>query len=145
MTTVRASDIHAGDYADALSTIHLAEQSFDEGNFDVHESLLHPDFAFTSPFGSFTAVGAYMDWLRSFYDSVSALGGTRHAVTNPIVRIDGDRATVFAYLIVLNRRSMTIMGTSTLEDVLVQHGGGWRFLSRSVSTDQAPHVTEASG
>ncbi|HYW30906.1 MAG TPA: nuclear transport factor 2 family protein [Gemmatimonas sp.] len=138
MKTLDMSAIGAGDYADVLSTIFLAEQSFDEGNFAVHESLLHTDFSFTSPFGSFTATSEYMTWLHTFYEYVTAQGGTRHAVTNPIVRLDGETATVHFYLLIFNRKSMTVMGTSTVVDVLQKRPDGWRFRSRTISTDQPP-------
>lgn len=133
---IETTDIGAGDYADVLSTINLLEQSFDEGNFEVHAKLIHPEFRFTSPFGSFATVPDYMTWLQSFYATVQAQGGTRHVVTNPMVRILGEVATMYSYLIILNRTSMTFMGTSVLKDVLRKDDGRWRCVSRVIASDQ---------
>ena len=74
-----------------IAVEHLAEQSFDAGDIDVHMGLwAEGAIEFTSPFGSFTAADEYEAWLAGFFDYTQQMGGTRHHVINPIVQLTDD-------------------------------------------------------
>ncbi|MBL8971902.1 MAG: nuclear transport factor 2 family protein [Myxococcales bacterium] len=120
-----------------IAVEHLAEQSFDAGDIDVHMGLwAEGAIEFTSPFGSFTAADEYEAWLAGFFDYTQQMGGTRHHVINPIVQLTDDGAEVTAYLHVVNRGDGSFMGSSVIRDRLVETPEGWRFTARSVEPDQ---------
>lgn len=122
---------------EVLAVEHLAEQSFDAGDIDVHMGLwAEGPIEFTSPFGSFTAADEYEAWLAGFYDYTQQMGGTRHHVLNPIVTVTEDGAEVIAYLHVVNRTDGSFLGSSVIRDRLVETPAGWRFTARSVEPDQ---------
>ena len=124
-------------HQEILAVEHLAEQSFDAGDIDVHMGLwAEGAIEFTSPFGSFTAAGEYETWLSGFYDYTQQMGGTRHHVVNPIVTLTDDGAEVIAYLHVVNRSDGSFLGSSVIRDRLVETPEGWRFTARSVEPDQ---------
>lgn len=61
--------------------------------------------------------------------------GKRHLVTNHQITVDGDRATMFSYLTVMDRKSLSMTGTATFTDELVRRDGHWRFLRRTLAAD----------
>lgn len=123
--------------SEILKTIHLLEISFDEGDFELHHSLLLDSFTFKSPFGNFDNVPDYMAWLKSFYDIVNNQGGTRHLVTNPVVNLtDNSKAEVTFYLLIINKKSMSLMGTSVVKDTLQLYDEVWKCNHREIYTDQ---------
>jgi SnoaL-like domain len=127
----------ANDHQGILAAEHLAELSFDEGDFETHMGLWAEDtLEFVSPFGSYTDASEYETWIKGFYDYTQQAGGTRHHVVNPIVIVTGDTAEVTAYLHVVNRMDGSFMGSSVIRDRLIETPGGWRFTYRSVEPDQ---------
>lgn len=122
---------------DIMAAIHTAETSFDNGDFTAHESLLEDDFNFSSPFGSFDNATDYMQWLISFYEIVNNQGGTRHIVLNPVItQLNEQQVLVKSYLIIFNRKSMAVMGTSVIHDTLSLTERGWKFIARKLFSDQ---------
>ena len=57
-------------------------------------------------------------------------------LVNPLIDVDGDQATVRAYLMVL--RGQTVSTTGTYEDALVRLADGWRFSRRVFSAGSPP-------
>lgn len=126
------------DHQGILAAEHLAELSFDEGDFETHMGLwAEGSFDFVSPFGSYTDPAQYEEWIKGFYGQTQQIGGTRHHVVNPIVVVDGDTAEVTAYLHVVNRKDGSFLGSSVIRDRLVETPDGWRFTYRSVEPDQS--------
>ena len=120
-----------------LKPIYLVEMSLDDGDFELHRLLLMDDFSFKSPFGSFDNVPDYMKWLKSFYDVVNSQGGTRHLITNPVInQISNDKVKVTSYLIIINKKTMSIIGTSVVEDTLILTENVWKCSFREIFTDQ---------
>ena len=78
-----------------------------------------------------------MQWLMSFFQQVSGLGGTRHTVLNPVIEpLDEAQVLVTAYLIIFNRKSMAVMGTSVIKDRLRLTDHGWQYTHREIISDQ---------
>lgn len=124
-------------YADIINLESLAEIYFDEGKFDEHLSLwVKDEVVFESPFGSFDDGGAYIEWLKGFYNMTQGMGGTRHFVMNPVVTFDGDTAQFTGYLYIINKKNGAFMGTSVMKDKFKKTEDGWRFTYRSVAPDQ---------
>jgi hypothetical protein len=59
----------------------------------------------------------------------------RHVVTNHEITINGDRATMFCYLTVFDRKALAVTGTATFTDELVRTPNGWRFARRTLRAD----------
>lgn len=59
----------------------------------------------------------------------------RHVVTNHEITINGDRATMFCYLTVFDRKALAVTGTATFTDELVRTPQGWRFARRTLRAD----------
>lgn len=59
----------------------------------------------------------------------------RHVVTNHEITISGDRATMYCYLTVFDRKTLAVTGTATFTDELVRTPQGWRFTRRTLRAD----------
>jgi uncharacterized protein (TIGR02246 family) len=59
----------------------------------------------------------------------------RHFVGNHEVTVDGDSATMYSYMVVLDRATNSSIGTATFTDVLARTANGWRFVRRTLSSD----------
>lgn len=59
----------------------------------------------------------------------------RHVVTNHEIAINGDRATMYCYLTVFDRKTLAMTGTATFTDDLLRTTGGWRFARRTLKAD----------
>lgn len=59
----------------------------------------------------------------------------RHVVTNHEITIDGDRAKMFSYLTVFDRKALAVTGTATFSDELVRRNGEWKFTKRVLLPD----------
>lgn len=73
--------------------------------------------------------GAYQFMLSTFARN------RHHVVTNHEIEVTGDRATMFSYLTVFDRATLTIIGTASFTDELVRTPQGWRFARRTLSAD----------
>lgn len=60
--------------------------------------------------------------------------GTRHVIANPVVDLDGDAATLMAYIFAYDGTELVSVGT--YHDRLVRTAGGWRFQKRVFRSDQ---------
>ncbi len=121
---------------DILTTVYIAEQTFDAGDLEQHLQTWSDEVKIETPFGSAEGLDAYQQWLSQFYAQTSALGGTRHYVQDPIVLVNGDRAEVIAYLYIINATTGSFWGSSRIHDKLKKTSAGWKFTYRSVKTDQ---------
>ena len=59
----------------------------------------------------------------------------RHVVTNHEISVTGDRAKMYCYLTVFDRKSLAVTGTATFTDELVRTPQGWRFTRRTLRAD----------
>ncbi|MBY0423858.1 MAG: nuclear transport factor 2 family protein [Parvularculaceae bacterium] len=73
--------------------------------------------------------GAYRFMLSTFAKN------RRHFVGNHEVEIDGDRARMFSYMVVLDRATNSSIGTATFTDELVRKDGAWKFARRTLAAD----------
>lgn len=125
------------DYQSIMNAESLAEQSFDNGDFDQHMSLWGNEVTFESPFGSFeNDSDGYLGWLKGFYNQTQAMDGTRHLIMNPVITINGNEAQFVGYLQILNKKDGSFMGTSVMNDRFKKTTDGWKFTYRSVAPDQ---------
>jgi uncharacterized protein (TIGR02246 family) len=64
---------------------------------------------------------------------------THHMTTDPVIEVDGDRATQTCSFVLFGRREgdnqMQVLTTSRYEDDLVRTPDGWRFAKRVSRTD----------
>ncbi len=58
-----------------------------------------------------------------------------HVVTNHEIDVKGNAATMFTYLTVFDRATLSIIGTASFEDRLVRTPAGWRFARRTLKAD----------
>lgn len=59
----------------------------------------------------------------------------RHVVTNHWIEVSGDRATMYSYLTVFDRKALAVTGTATFTDELARTSAGWRFTRRTLKAD----------
>ena len=59
----------------------------------------------------------------------------RHVVTNHVIEVNGNHATMYCYLIVFDRKQLAVTGTATFHDTLEKRDGQWRFVKRVLTTD----------
>lgn len=59
----------------------------------------------------------------------------RHMVTNHVVTVQGDTATMFSYMVVQDRAANGSIGTATFTDALLRTPAGWRFARRTLAAD----------
>jgi hypothetical protein len=65
---------------------------------------------------------------------------TRHYNSNLLIEVDGDTATMRAYLELVRHRE--IVATGHYEDTLRRVDGEWRFVSRLVTPDPRPEAPQ---
>ena len=121
---------------DVLTLLYVAEQTFDSGDIEQHLQTWSDEVQLETPFGSADSLDSCRAWFEQFYGQTSANGGTRHYVHDPIVRIDGDRAEILAYLYIINASTGGFLGSAKIHDRLKRTDAGWKFTYRSVKTDQ---------
>lgn len=66
--------------------------------------------------------------------------GKRHIMTNFVIDIDGDHATQFCYLLIIDRNKTNLPGTAVYSDRLRKRNNEWLFVHRSVAIDQPSHL-----
>lgn len=72
----------------------------------------------------------------AFHFMLSTFARNRHhLVTNHEIEVNGDHATMFSYLTVLDRATLSITGTASFKDELVRTKQGWRFTRRTLTAD----------
>jgi hypothetical protein len=128
---------------DILTTLYLAEQTFDSGDLERNLTTWSDEVLIETPFGSANSLEAYKQWFNQFYAQTSANGGTRHYVHNPIVQVNGDHAEIIAYLYIINASTGAFLGSAKIHEKLKKTSDGWKFTYRSVATDQALSVSAA--
>ncbi|MCL6753297.1 nuclear transport factor 2 family protein [Nostoc sp. CCCryo 231-06] len=121
---------------DILTTLYIAEQTFDAGDLEQNLQTWSDEVKLETPFGSADSLDSYKQWFTQFYTQVSANGGTRHYVQDPIVLVDGDRAEIIAYLYIINASTGGFLGSAKIHEKLKKTSVGWKFTYRSVKTDQ---------
>lgn len=76
------------------------------------------------------AIGGAFDFMLATFAK-----NRRHFVGNHEVRVEGDRASMFLYLVVFDRATNVSIGTATFRDELVRREGAWIFARRNLSAD----------
>ena len=76
------------------------------------------------------AIGGAFDFMLSTFAR-----GRRHFVGNHEVKVEGEEAAMFLYMVVFDRASNTSIGTATFTDRLQRTGAGWRFMRRTLAAD----------
>ena len=136
--------------SDQLAIKELAarfEKAFDDGDMDAHMATWAQEMSFESPFGTYDTREGYRGWVEGFYNQMSEqYGGTRHIVANHEISVDGDTATMTAYLIIFGRNGNpegdtpqpVVAGTAAFtDDQLERVDGEWLFTHRTLVFDQA--------
>ena len=124
------------------------EKTFDDGDLDAHMATWTQEMSFESPFGSYDTREGYRGWAEGFKaQTLEQYGGTRHVVANHEITVDGDTATMSAYLIIFGRNANVggdgdpqpvVAGTAAFTgDRLERVDGEWRFAHRTLEVDQA--------
>ncbi len=125
--------------ADKLAIAQLVyrfENAFDAGDLEGHMATWAEEMRFESPFGNYQDRQAYREWVRQFMEQTKAMGGTRHLINNAEIEVDGDQATMFCYLTILNQQKRSIIATTTCQDSLRRLNGQWKFTRRVLHVDQ---------
>jgi uncharacterized protein (TIGR02246 family) len=73
------------------------------------------------------------DELRAFAEGVPA--GLRHFLANEIIDVDGDEATVRAYLFILAGKPAAAVTIGVYADLVHRVDGRWRFARRTFTPD----------
>ncbi|NJK66857.1 MAG: SnoaL-like domain-containing protein [Oscillatoriales cyanobacterium RU_3_3] len=128
---------------DILTTLYLAEQTFDSGDLERNLTTWSDEVLIETPFGSADSLEAYKQWFNQFYAQTSANGGTRHYVQNPIVQVNGDRAEIIAYLYIINASTGGFLGSARIHEKLKKTSDGWKFTYRSVVSDRTLSASAA--
>lgn len=85
--------------------------------------------------GTAAVTAMYTDWTRRYDDGTPR---TKHVLTNPIVSIDGDTATVHSYFTVLQQTDelpLQPIIAGRYRDELQRIDGHWRFTRKHIITD----------
>jgi ketosteroid isomerase-like protein len=135
MTTIDLSQ-EVADKLAIMQLVHRFENAFDAGDIDAHMATWAEEMAFESPFGTYSDRNAYKEWVIGFMGQTKAMGGTRHLITNTIIDIQGEEASMFCYLIILNRQKRSIIASSTCQDSFRKIDGEWKFTGRVLHVDQ---------
>jgi hypothetical protein len=83
--------------------------------------------------GVLDAAGRVFAGQQALVAFASGVHGMRHIVTNPVVEVTEDTATVRAYVVVFRGTSTSTIGTYA--DDLVRTPAGWRFAKRVFTPD----------
>ena len=109
-----------------LQLLYTYNHAIDGGDADRWADTFTAD-------GALNAAGrlfAGRDQLMLF---ASGVHGMRHVVTNPVIEVDGNSASVEAYVLVFRGASVSVIGTYA--DELVRTPAGWRFVRRNFTPE----------
>lgn len=104
----------------------------DRGRIDALAACFTDEGLLEFPGGSGTGPDAIISALSSGTRN-PALTFVRHHITNPLISVDGDRATVRSYFQVFSNIGLDHAGTYS--DDLHRTPKGWRFIRRLVRVD----------
>lgn len=135
MTTLDLLDEVAGKLA-IQQQVNRFENAFDAGDIEAHMATWAEEVSFESPFGNYQDRHAYRDWVLEFMQQTKAMGGTRHLINNADIQIEGDTATMYCYLTILNQQKRSIIASSTCQDFFRKIDGQWKFTRRVLHVDQ---------
>jgi ketosteroid isomerase-like protein len=131
------TDDSTDEAADTLAIMDLAnrfEVAFDHGDIEASVEMWTDDGVFEHPSGTYTGKDAYREWANAFYQQAQQGGGSHHLLTNILVDVEGDTATMTSYLTlivgVVSPTPVIISGEFT--DSVVRVGGEWKFQRRTL-------------
>ena len=123
----------AADRLDILETSARFDNALDSEDADRFASTFAPDGVLAGFWGESRGTeqikGAHAYMLSTFARD------KRHVVTNHEIRVTGDRATMYCYLTVFDRKTLAVTGTATFTDELVRIDGEWKFARRTLAAD----------
>jgi uncharacterized protein (TIGR02246 family) len=114
------------DRDEILQLLYRYNHAFDGGDAEGWADLFTKD-------GSLDGAGQVMTGRESLVAFAASVSGLRHVVTNPLVDVTGDTASVRAYLQVFHGSTLMMMGT--YQDQVVRTPDGWRFAKRVFTPD----------
>jgi hypothetical protein len=109
-----------------LQLLYRYNHAFDSGDGDGWADLFTPDGVLQSPAGAIAGRAELAEHAKS-------IGGERHVVVNPVITLDGDTASVRAYLLLFRGVELSVLGR--YEDDLARTSEGWRFVRRNFLVD----------
>ena len=129
----------AQDRVEILDLLSRYNQAADlDGNGDAFANTFTDDGIFESSSGEYVARGR-----QQLADMVKPNAirdhGTRHWISNVAINVDGDRATMRAYLMALRISidgACTISSTGVYHDQLRRVDGEWKFVHRRLEFDR---------
>ena len=134
--------------ADRLDIVELGaafDNALDAENREKFVSTFLPEGVLAGFWGEargHEGVGGAFDFMLATFAK-----NRRHFVGNHEVRVEGDRATMFLYMVVFDRASNSSIGTATFTDELARTPDGWRFARRTLAADAnvAPIIESLKG
>lgn len=118
-----------------VNALYLYARAIDTKDFSLLESIFTDDalIDYSVPGGTKLPIREMIPWLK---EALSMFRLTQHCVTNPIVVVQGDRATSTAYLtatheqVGLNGRETTFVDHGIYKDRWLRTAHGWRISRR---------------
>ena len=116
----------AEDRDEILQLLYRYNHAFDSGDAEGWADTFTDDAVFD-------AAGRVMSGREELVAFASGVGGRRHVLANPLIEVAGDTATVRAYLLLFQGKTLARTGAS--DDAVVRTPAGWRFAKRVFRPD----------
>jgi hypothetical protein len=111
--------------------------ALDSRDFTAYSQLFAANGSWSGGFGTFKGPAAIKSAMEKAFSAAGAppAAGSFHVLTNPLIEVQGDRATALSrwtfFTTVAGKPTPTLAGR--YEDTLIRENGSWRFLSRIAS------------
>jgi hypothetical protein len=123
-------------------------RALDSRDFAAYSQLFARNGSWSGSLGTFTGPAGIKAAMEKAFagPGMTHIGSNFHLLTNPIIDIDGDRATAsskWTFVRMVDGKP-TIALSGAYADKLIRENGKWRFLSRvaSAANTQASTATE---
>jgi ketosteroid isomerase-like protein len=118
----------AEDRDEILQLMYRYNHAADSGDTEAYADTFTDD-------GVFDFRGSEVTGRENLKGLMAGVSGTRHVTANPVIEVDGDTATLRAYVLVF--RGTTLSRVGDYDDELVRTPAGWRFSRRRFSPEPA--------
>jgi len=120
------------DRATVGDTILNYATGIDRRDWALYRSIFadEVEFDFETWSGQPPAMVSGDDWVASVRETLACFDATAHVITNPVVTLAGDAATIVAHMTAthyLDGETQVLGGYYT--DRLVRHGAGWKIVA----------------
>jgi len=111
--------------------------ALDSRDFAAYSQLFAANGSWSGGLGTFKGPATIKAAMEKAFSAPSApaAGGSFHVLTNPLIEVQGDRATALSrwtfFTTVEGKPTPTLAGR--YEDTLIKENGSWKFLSRVAS------------